>query len=136
MRFDELGFWRTYLVFCVQRHNAGFMCADNRLARAHYTRACFALQFVRRQQQQKTALQEVDPEEERHEAEIRVVFQNVCRSFRRADRVPHRRDERLGRDPEVVVVQEIDRIPLASQQNVKDMHDVRPVGDHHLRMHD
>ena len=58
----------TYLVFRVQGDNASFVRTHNYLACAHYVGARFSLQLVRDQQKQKAALQEVDSEEEWHEA--------------------------------------------------------------------
>ena len=50
------------------------------------------------------------------------------------NRVARRVDEALRRDPQVVVVEQRDRIPLAREQDVQHVHDVRAVRDDDARL--
>lgn len=53
------------------------MGANDRLARFDHAGASFALEFICYQQKEEAALEQVDAEEEGHEAEVGIVFENV-----------------------------------------------------------
>lgn len=116
------------LVLGVQGDDAGLVGAHDGLAGFHDARARFHLQLVGDQQQQEAALQQVHAEEERHELEPRVVLEDVVDRLGGRHGVPGGVDEGLRGDPEVVVVEERDRVPFAREEDVEDVHYVRAVG--------
>lgn len=72
----------AYLILCVERNNASFVRADNRLTSFDDVGICLALKFVGYQEQEEASLQQVYAEEKRHEAEIWIEFEDVVESFR------------------------------------------------------
>ena len=102
-----------YLIFGVESHDASLVSADDGLARFDDGRAGFVLEFVGDKEQQEAALQQVDSKEERHEAEVRVVIEDVIDSLGGSYGMRRGGDEALRGDPEVVVVEQRDRVPFA-----------------------
>ena len=116
------------LILRIQRNNTRLMRSDNRLTSLHHARRRLQLQFIRNQQQQERPLQQINPKEKGHEFEAGVKFQNVADCFSCGDGVPCRGDEALTADPQIVVIEEVDGVPFAGEEDVQDVHDVGPVG--------
>ena len=114
----------TDLILGIERHHTCLMCPDDRFASLDYVWTRFSLQLVRNQEQQERSLEQVDAKEEGHELKARVEIEDVADGLCRVDGVAGGRDEALRADPEVVIVQQVDRIPLAREQNVQHVHDV------------
>ena len=86
----------SYLILRIKRDDTRLMRTNNRLASFHNAGTGFALQLVCDEQEQETALQQVDAEEERHEAEVGIVLQDIVDGFSSRDCMRGRRDESLG----------------------------------------
>ena len=121
-----------YLIFGVESHDASLVSADDGLAGFDDGRAGFVLEFVGDKEQQEAALQQVDSKEERHEAEVRVVIEDVIDSLGGSYGMRRGGDEALRGDPEVVVIEQRDRIPFAVQQDMQGVHEMCTVGDDDL----
>ena len=122
----------SYLIFGVESHDASLVSADDGLARFDDGRAGFVLEFVGDKEQQEAALQQVDSKEEWHEAEVRVVIEDVIDSLGGSYGMRRGGDEALRGDPEVVVVEQRDRVPFAVQQDVQGVHEMGTVSDDDL----
>jgi hypothetical protein len=122
----------TYLILSVERDDTSLMCSDDCLAGLDNLGRGLKLQLIRNEKQEERALEEVDAEEEGHELQTRVVFENAVDGFGGADGVVGCRDEALAGDPKIIVIQQIDGIPLPGEQDVKHVHDVSAVGHDNL----
>ena len=120
---------KTYLILRIQRDNTRLMGLDNILTSPNNLLIRLARQLLRRKQEQEPTLQQINAEEKRHIAQIRVVLEDVGDGLGGGDGVGHCVLEGRGADPEVVVVEEVDRVPFAGDEDVQDMHDVGAVGD-------
>lgn len=125
MRVESM---KTYLVLRVQSNHACLMRTDDGLAGLDDTGGGFELKLVGDEKEEEGALEEVDAEEEGHELEAGVELENVADGLSSGHGVTSGGDEALAADPEIVVVEEVDGIPLAGEEDVEDMHDVCPVG--------
>lgn len=105
------------------------MRPHNRLTSPHDTRTRLAAQLIRNQQEQETALQEINAKEEGHVAQIRVVVENLVDGLGSGHGVAGGGDEGLRGDPEVCVVEERDGVPFAVDEDVQGVHEVRAVGE-------
>lgn len=54
--------------------------------------------------------------------------------LRSANRMTRRINEALRRDPQIIIIKQRDRIPLARQEDVQNVHDMRPISDHDARL--
>lgn len=105
------------------------MRLDDVFARAHEAEVRLTGQLVRHEHEEESALQQRDAEEPRHEAQVRVVLEDIADGIGGRHRVHDGAREGLGGDPQVLVVQKVDGVPFAGDENVEDVHDMRSVRD-------
>ena len=67
----------SYLILRIERDDTCLVRTNDRLASFDDAGTGLALQFVCDEQKQETALQQVNAEEERHEAEVGIVLQDI-----------------------------------------------------------
>lgn len=121
----------THLEFRAQRHHADLVGADDGLAGLLDALVRPELgHAVREEQQDEAAVEEVDAEQVRHEVELRVEFDDVRDGLGGGDGVGCAFGEAWGGDPVVVVVEHLDGVPAAVQQDVEDVEDEGAVRDH------
>ena len=95
----------SYLILRIERDDTCLVRTNDRLASFDDSRAGFVLEFIGNEEQQETALQQVDPEEERHEAEVGIILQDVINGQGGRYSVRGGGDKALRGYPEVVVVE-------------------------------
>lgn len=88
---------------------------------------------VGKQQQDEAAVEQVDPKQVRHERQFRVELEDTADGQRGGDRVARAGVEPRARDPVVVVVQHRNGVPLAVQQHMQHVQDVRAIRRHQLQ---
>lgn len=88
---------------------------------------------IRKQQQYKAAMQQIDSKQIWHKRQLRIEIQYAADRLARRDGVTGTLIEPSTSNPIIIIVQHANRIPLPMQQDMQDMQNVRTVCRHQLQ---
>ena len=105
------------------------MRSNHGLTRLSYSRIRLNLHLIRKKQEYKTPMQQINPKQVRHEAQFRIELQDLAHSFRCRYRMARAFYERRGSGPVVQIIQHGNWVPFSVQEDVENVQDVCGVGD-------